>query len=73
MDFHFEVDGVVDLYKFDADWETQRALNGWPPFDFRWDGNRLMASINSNNIPESELRKMLNFSLGPQGRRLNEV
>ena len=73
MDFHFEVDGEVDVNEFDAAWETQRNLNRWPPVEFRWDGNRLRASVYSNNVPESELRKMLNFSLGPQGRRLKQV
>ena len=70
MDFHFEVDGVVDLNKFNADWEMQQGLNCWPPVDFCWDGNHLKAAVNSKNVPEPELRKMLNFSLGPQGRRL---
>ena len=73
MDFLFEIDGAVDANKFNAAWETQRALNGWPPVEFRWQGDRVRASVNSNNVPESELRKMLNFSLGPLGRRLKEV
>ena len=70
--YTFEADGGVDIVKFEADWEIQRNLNGWPPFDFRWDDNVLRAIVGSDNVREAELRKILNFSLGPQGRRLKE-
>ena len=73
MYFYFEVNGVIDAKEFNAEWEMQRTLNKWPPAKFHWEGNRLMVSVDSNNVPEPELRKMLNMSLGSQKRRLKEV
>ena len=70
--FTFEVDGPVNLGQFEPDWELQRELNGWPPVMFAWEGTLIRARTESDNIPDGELRKMLNFALGYQGRRLLE-
>ena len=70
MDFYFEIDDAVDISEFNIAWERQRTLNGWPPFEFTWNGNHVKASVNSSLVTGPELRKMLNFSLGLLGRRL---
>jgi hypothetical protein len=70
--YSFDVDGPVDFSAFSREWEIQRALNVWPPVKFEWHGNSLRATVDSDNVPERELRKMLNFALGPQSRRLVE-
>ncbi|MGA2435642.1 MAG: hypothetical protein ABSG25_10190 [Bryobacteraceae bacterium] len=70
MLFYFEIDGVVNSNVFAKQWEIQRSLNDWPVFDFTWHGNALQVRTNSGNVPEAELRKMLNLALGHQGRRL---
>jgi hypothetical protein len=70
--FTFEVDGPVDLNQFEADWELQRDLNDWPPVMFEWDAKIIRASTDSRFVTENELRKMLNFALGHQDRRLLE-
>jgi hypothetical protein len=70
--FTFEVDGPVDPSQFDRDWELQRELNGWPPVMFAWDAMIIRASTESDYVTDEELRKMLNFALGHQHRRLLE-
>jgi hypothetical protein len=73
--FNYDVDGPVDLGRFDADWKFQRSLfqrslSDFPPVKFSWQGAFVSASVESDNLPEVEMRNLLNFSLGPQGRRL---
>jgi len=68
--YSFLADGPVDHLRFDKEWESQRLLNLWPPAEFTLRENLIRAVVDSNNVPEEQLRKMLNIVLSQQDHRL---
>jgi len=70
MIFHFESDAPGDVGKFEADFETERMRNGFPPIEVSWFQVSLEATVNNPNVPEAQLRKLISLALGRQERTL---
>jgi hypothetical protein len=68
----FFIDNVVNIDQLQQALDAELEMNGFPPFELTVRGNLIMVRVNSLNVPEAEVRKMLNMSLGRQGRRLRE-